>query len=86
MRSLDIFIFDEMIEQYNRFNPAPDMDNTNPSIKEQMESEMLVSLLTELKALRPRVLLYEARIVHLNRDLKNLMIENAELKRTLQEK
>lgn len=84
MRQLDLFIFDEMIEQYARFNPPPDTETNNPTIHEQMTSEMLVSLLTELKALRPRCALYETRIVHLNRELQKLMIENADLKRTVQ--
>lgn len=86
MRSLDTMILDEMIEQYNRFNPVPNPDDIDrPTIKQQMESQMVVSLLTELQALRPRCSLYETRIVHLNQDLNNKNNEIDELKRRIAE-
>lgn len=84
MRSLDIFIFREMQEQYRRFNPVPNPDNVDrPTVDQSMESEMVLSLLTELEALRPRCYLYETRIVHLNQEKKDLLIKNAELEREL---
>ena len=86
MRPLDIFLIDEMIEQYRRFNPMPDYNDGRPEHNDAMEAELMVTLLEELKALRTRATLYEIRISSLNRDKKNLLIENAELKRSIEEK
>lgn len=71
MRSLDIFILDEMIEQYARCNPLPNPEN-KLSFQLQAEAGMVESLLTELKALRQRCNLYEMRIIHLNQDVNSL--------------
>lgn len=69
MRNLDTFILDEMIEQYRRFNPMPDFNDGRPELHDQLEAQLMVTLLQELQALRVRSSLYETRIVHLNQEL-----------------
>lgn len=72
MRHLDTFILDEMIEQYVRFNPMPDFNDGRPDLDDQLQAQLMVTLLEELKALRSRCSLYEIHIVHLNRKLGEL--------------
>ena len=70
MRSLNVFILDEMIEQFSRLNPIPERGDKHPSVSEAMQSELLVTLLEELKALRTRCNIYEIKILHMEQELR----------------
>lgn len=72
MRALDMFLIDEMIEQYSRHNPLPDMSADRPTLVDTMEAELMVTLLEELKALRTRCKLYEIHMLHLNNTIKEI--------------
>lgn len=78
MRKLNLFILDDMIEQFERHNPVPEYQGKNSTVDDTMEAELLAGYLTELKALRSRCQLYEVKIIHMNRELKqqdDLIIE-----------
>lgn len=68
-RCLNMFILDDMIEQYNRHNPLPEVAD-NPTVEDSMNAELLAGLLKELQVLRNRCALYEVKIVHLERELR----------------
>lgn len=78
MRSLNLFILDDMIEQFERLNPVPEDRGKRNSVDDTLHAELLAGYLVELKALRTRASLYEIKIQHMERELKqqdNVIIE-----------
>lgn len=86
-RPLNLFDIDGMIEQFNRFNPVPDhADNIRrEQVSDQMDSELLCLHLQELKILKSKVQLYEIKIKHQDRELRELTNDNKDMQRLLME-